>query len=131
MSGTLRVLIVEDDLLSQKLFRFVLGGRGHEVLTASTVGEGLARVGEFSPELVVCDLKLPGGGGETFLQQFRQLPGMELVPVVAVTAQAMRGDRERVLELGFDGYLAKPIDTRTFGPELEAVALRAGAVLAH
>ncbi len=125
MSGALRILVVEDDPLSQKLCRFVLGARGHEVRTAATVSEGLVCAGDFSPELVVCDLKLPGGGGETFLREFRQLPGMERVPVVAATAQAMRGDRERVLEAGFDGYFSKPIDTRTFGPELEAVALRA------
>lgn len=131
MSGALRILVVEDDPLSQKLCRLVLGGRGHEVRTAPTVGEGLACVGAFRPDLVVCDLKLPGGGGETFLRDFRRMPGMERVPVIAVTAQAMRGDRERVLETGFDEYIAKPIDTRTFGPEVEAVALRAVPVRPH
>lgn len=66
------------------------------------------------------DIGLPGGGGELLLREIRQDPRLADLPVIAVTAQALPGDRERLLGAGFDGYFSKPIDTRTFGGEIEA-----------
>lgn len=121
-----RILLVEDNPLNRTLAREVLRRRGHEVLEAADVPEGRLRLAAAVPDLVLLDIQVPGGGGETLLSEIRREPRFSDVPVVAVTAFAMRGDRERFLALGFDGYLEKPIDTRKFGPDVEAFLGRRG-----
>jgi two-component system cell cycle response regulator len=69
---------------------------------------------------VLLDVQIPGGGGELVLHELRALASWSTLPVIAVTALAMGGDRERLLAAGFDGYLSKPIDTRTFGSVIES-----------
>jgi CheY-like chemotaxis protein len=121
-----RILVIEDNPLSRRLARDILLHRGHQVFEAADVEEGLALLERFDPDLVVTDLQVPGGGGERVLQTIRADPSLASLPVVVVTASAMRGDRERLLALGFDGYLSKPIDTRAFGSAIEAFLVRKG-----
>jgi len=108
-----RILIVEDSPDNMKLFRTILGLKGHEV-TGLSGGEGLLDAIESgSPDLVLMDIQLPGKDGFMLLQEIRQSP-LAAVRVIALTAHAMTGDRERALDAGFDGYITKPIDIRNF-----------------
>lgn len=117
------ILIVEDSPDNMKLFRALLTLRGHQV-TGLSGGEGLLEViGRSAPDLVLMDIQLPGKDGFALLEEIRASPHRGL-RVVALTAHAMSGDRERALEAGFDGYITKPIDIRSF-PELVRQALEA------
>ena len=108
-----RILVVEDSPDNMKLFRTVLTLKGYEV-TGLPGGEGLLETIErTTPELVLMDIQLPGQDGFALLREIRQSP-FSAVRVVALTAHAMTGDRERALEAGFDGYITKPIDIRNF-----------------
>lgn len=111
--GVARILIVEDSPDNMKLFRSLLTLKGHEV-TGLSGGEGLLdTIASVSPELVLMDIQLPGKDGFALLQEIRQSPYQHL-QVLALTAHAMTGDRERALEAGFDGYITKPIEIRNF-----------------
>ena len=114
-----RILVVEDNALNLQLVRDILEYRGHEIESATTVQEARDQLRSRRPDLVLLDIQLSGGGGETLLREIRGNVDLAGLPVVAVTAFAMEGDRERLLGAGFDGYLSKPIDTRTFGPAVE------------
>jgi len=113
-----RILIVEDSPDNMKLFRTILGLKGHEV-TGLSGGEGLLDAIESgSPDLVLMDIQLPGKDGFMLLQEIRQSP-LAAVRVIALTAHAMTGDRERALDAGFDGYITKPIDIRNFPNQVQ------------
>jgi len=115
-----KILIVEDSPDNMKLFRTILGLKGH-VVTGLSGGEGLLQTIEReAPDLVLMDIQLPGKDGFALLQEIRA--SAAAVRVVALTAHAMSGDRERALQAGFDGYITKPIDIRTF-PEQVSRAL--------
>ncbi|MGH7525912.1 MAG: response regulator [Gemmatimonadales bacterium] len=121
-----KILIVEDSPDNMKLFRTLLTLRGHAV-TGLSGGEGLLEgIGRAEPELVLMDIQLPGKDGFALLQEIRQSPHREL-RVLALTAHAMSGDRERALQAGFDGYITKPIDIRSF-PEMVQRALSGESV---
>ena len=108
-----KILVVEDSPDNMKLFRTVLTLKGHEV-TGLPGGEGLLETIErTTPDLVLMDIQLPGQDGFALLREIRQSP-FSALRVVALTAHAMTGDRERALEAGFDGYITKPIDIRNF-----------------
>jgi len=113
-----RILIVEDSPDNMKLFRTILGLKGHEV-TGLSGGEGLLDAIESgSPDLVLMDIQLPGKDGFMLLQEIRQ-SSFAAVRVIALTAHAMTGDRERALDAGFDGYITKPIDIRNFPNQVQ------------
>jgi CheY-like chemotaxis protein len=115
------VVVVEDNVRSRRLVRDLLELSGFAVVEAETAEEGLEAVRMAPPVLVLLDIQLPGMDGEAALRALRADPSTASIPVVAVTAYAMRGDEERLLGAGFDAYLAKPIDTRAFVPALLAV----------
>jgi two-component system cell cycle response regulator DivK len=108
--GGHQILVVEDNEKNMKLLRDVLRATGHEVLEASTGERALALAREQSPDLVLMDIQLPDMNGVEALAQLRSDPRTASLPVLAVTAQAMKGDRERFIGEGFDAYLSKPID---------------------
>jgi len=113
-----RILIVEDSPDNMKLFRTILGLKGHEV-TGLSGGEGLLdTIEQGSPDLVLMDIQLPGKDGFMLLQEIRESP-LAGVRVIALTAHAMTGDRERALDAGFDGYITKPIDIRSFPDQVQ------------
>jgi CheY-like chemotaxis protein len=109
-----KILLVEDTPANRALATKLLHAAGHEVLSAETAAAGIALVRERSPDLVLMDLGLPDMDGSDALSAIRADPDIAGVRVVAFTAHAMVGDRERALAGGFDGYLSKPIDFATF-----------------
>ena len=119
-SGRARILVVEDNPLNRLLLHDILELRGHEVIEAANVDEALPLLDSAHLDLVLLDVQIPGGGGEAVVKEVRRRADLAHLPIVAVTSLAMPGDRERLLGSGFQGYLSKPIDTRTFGPTVES-----------
>jgi signal transduction histidine kinase len=115
----LRILVVEDDPYSERLVRQALEHRGHQVLQASSLMEAKAAL-EKEPALILTGISLPGGMGELFLEEVRRHPVLHDVPVLALTALAMQGERERLLAAGFDGYLSKPVAFRDLVHQVES-----------
>jgi two-component system cell cycle response regulator DivK len=107
-----RILVVEDNALNMKLFRDVLVATGYRTLEATTGGEAVELATEHAPDLVLMDIQLPDLGGVQALGRLRANERTAAIPVLALTAQAMDGDRERFLAAGFDGYLSKPVNVR-------------------
>lgn len=114
-----RVLLVEDNETNRQLMEYLLTRFGHAVTVAVDGAEGLAVLRRERPDVVVCDIEMPRLDGMALAQAVRADPALAGVPLLAVTSYAMLGDRERVLDAGFDGYLAKPIDPERFVPWLE------------
>ncbi|TPV92870.1 MAG: response regulator [Myxococcales bacterium FL481] len=112
-----QILLVEDNHHNRELFKATLRHYGHEVLVACDGEMGLAMVHEQRPDLVVLDLSLPKIDGWTVARRIREDNDARVaaLPILALTAHAMRGDRERALEAGCDDYLAKPVSPRELG----------------
>jgi CheY-like chemotaxis protein len=104
------ILIVEDNEKNMKLVRDVLTARGYRTLEATSGEEAIEIAVSADPALVLLDVRLPGIDGVETLGRLRRDESTASIPVVALTAQAMHGDRERFLGAGFDGYVAKPVD---------------------
>jgi len=120
------VLIVEDNEQNMELASYLLEEAGFEVRKAGDAAEARrALAGGERPDIVLMDMNLAGVDGLAIVGELRRNPTNAALPVLALTAHAMRGDRERFLEGGCDGYLAKPIDVKTFVRDVEA-ALREG-----
>ena len=113
MSGG-RVLVVEDNEKNMKLFRDVLESAGFDTLAATTGGQAVEVASEQVPDLVLMDIQLPDFDGVEALGRLRADERTASMPVLALTAQAMEGDRERFLAAGFDGYVSKPVDIAEF-----------------
>jgi CheY-like chemotaxis protein len=113
-----RILILEDDIASLALVQYLLEAAGFRTVAAGDGAQG-ARIALSDPvDLILCDLQVPYLNGYEVLGRLRSDPAWPPVPVIAVTASSMIGDRERVLAAGFDGYISKPIDPQTFVGEL-------------
>jgi CheY-like chemotaxis protein len=113
------VLVVDDNVTNLKLIEYLLQANGYEVITAVDAESALDAVARFHPRLVLMDLQLPGTDGLTLTRVLKHDPTTAHIVVLAVTAYAMKGDEERALAAGCDGYLSKPIDTRAL-PKLVA-----------
>jgi two-component system cell cycle response regulator DivK len=109
-----KILVVDDDPFNLKLAVTVLTQAGHEVLSASGGEVGVALALESAPELVLMDVQMPGMDGVVALKRLRADARTASLKVAALTALAMKGDRERLLQQGFDGYLEKPIRYKEF-----------------
>lgn len=105
-----RVLVVEDNDKNMKLIRDVLQATGYDTVEASTGDDAVKLAVSQAPALVLMDVQLPGIDGVEALARLRDDERTASIPVLALTAQAMHGDRERFLAAGFDGYLSKPVD---------------------
>jgi two-component system cell cycle response regulator len=114
-----RILVIEDNPTNLELMTYLLKAFGHEVLTAMDGDEGLQAVRRMSPDLIVCDVQLPKVGGFEVAAQLKAHPALHSIPLIAVTALAMVGDRDKLLAGGFDGYISKPIDPEKFVPDVE------------
>ena len=108
------ILIVEDNALNLELATDLLTGAGYHVGRAESAEEGLRQAQADPPTLILMDLRLPGIDGYAALRQLRKDARTAHIGVVALTAQAMKGDEQAALEAGFDAYISKPVDTRTF-----------------
>jgi two-component system cell cycle response regulator DivK len=109
-----RVLVVEDNEKNMKLFRDVLLATGYRTLEATTGEQAVELAAEHAPDLVLMDIQLPDIDGVEALSQLRADERTAAIPVLAVTAQAMQGDRERFLAAGFDDYISKPVNIVEF-----------------
>lgn len=114
--GSEPILVVEDNEQNMELATFLLEEGGYAVARASTLDEARAFLRTHTPRLVLLDMNVAGADGLTLVAEWRRLP--VAFPIVALTAHAMRGDRERFLAGGCDGYISKPINTRTFLEEV-------------
>jgi CheY-like chemotaxis protein len=108
------ILIVDDNVMNLKLIRVLLAGEGYDVRTAGDAAEALAVLRTFTPRMILMDIQLPGVDGLELTRRLKAAPETRNVIVLALTAYAMKGDAQRMLEAGCDGYIAKPIDTREF-----------------
>jgi len=108
------VLIVDDTPVNLKLVRVLLTRQGFDVRTAISAEEALEIVQSFHPRLVLADIQLPGMDGLEMTRRIKADPATRDTIVLALTAFAMKGDEQRAFEAGCDGYITKPIDTRTF-----------------
>lgn len=123
-----RILIIEDNPANIELMSFLLGAYGHTPLSAADGPRGVAAARSERPDLIACDVNLPGMDGFAVLAALKTEPQLAGVPILAVTALVMAGDREKVLAAGFDGYISKPIEPESFVAELEAFLAAAPAV---
>lgn len=108
------VLVVEDNVDNMTLAVFLLESEGYTVLSAVTAEVGLTVAHEHHPDLILMDIQLPGMDGLEATALLKSNPATRDIPVIALTALAMRGDEERILAAGCDGYIAKPMSYQTF-----------------
>ena len=113
-------LIVDDNEKNRRLARDVLGFSGFRTLDAGTGGDAIGLATEHRPDVILMDIRLPDMDGTEALRQLREQAVTARIPVVALTSFAMKGDRERLLGEGFDGYLEKPISVRVFGEQVRS-----------
>jgi CheY-like chemotaxis protein len=115
-----RILVIEDNADNLELMVYLLEAFGHAVTAAVDGAGGLAAAASERPEVILCDLHLPGIDGYEVCRRLKADPALRRIPLLAVTASAMAGDRDRGLATGFDGYIAKPIDPERFVTEVES-----------
>jgi len=123
---TVRVLIIEDNLSNLELMTYLLKASGHEIVQAENGRLGLDAAASGRFDVILCDVHLPDISGEEIAQLMKDIPREARPPLIAVTALAMLGDRERLLAAGFDGYIAKPIEPGSLAHQVEA-AVTAGS----
>ena len=121
------ILVVEDNPGNQLLTSSVLVRAGYEVELAESSVEALEHIAARLPDLILMDVQLPGMDGLSLTKALKSARETAGIPIVALTAHAMSGDREDALAAGCVGYIAKPIDTRTFGDEVRGFLLTANA----
>ena len=115
------VLIVEDNPRNMKLVRDLLDHAGYRTLGVSSAEEGIELARSRRPDLVLMDVQLPGMDGVEALARLRAEPDVGEMPIVALTAFAMKDDRERFLAAGFDEYIEKPLNVREFPEQVSAI----------
>lgn len=125
--GPKPILIVDDTPQNLKLARVLLTSHGYEVLTAVDAEQALLLVAQTPPRLILMDLQLPGMDGFELTRKLKRDPATRQIVIVALTAYAMKGDAARAYDAGCDGYIAKPIDTRTLPGVIEGYLAQAAA----
>ncbi len=116
-----KALIAEDNAVNRELLRELLEIRGYAVMEACNGEEALDQIAKIQPDILLLDLSMPVLDGFGTIARIRKDPSFRSLPVLAVTAYAMQGDREKILTSGFDGYLSKPINPAALQQELERV----------
>lgn len=106
------VMVVEDNEKNRKLMRVILKAKGYNVLEASTGEEALSVLKNQKPDIILMDIQLPGMDGITLVKLIKENPTMNDIPVIAVTAYAMKGDEQKILDSGCNAYISKPINTQ-------------------
>ncbi|MCC7081393.1 MAG: response regulator [Burkholderiales bacterium] len=119
------ILIIEDNAMNMKLVRDVLRVKGYDTLEAATAEDGLRIARERHPDLILMDIQLPGMNGVDAIKLLRADPAVANTRVVAITASVMQHDTQRIMRAGFDGFIEKPINLRTFLATVRQ-AMRAG-----
>jgi CheY-like chemotaxis protein len=117
-----KVLVVEDNDMNMQLVEYLLEEGGYEIVKASSGEEALSITRDSAspaPDIILMDIHLPGMDGLSVVREIKSDERMRGVPILALTAHAMRGDKDRFLEAGCDGYISKPIDVKTFLSSIE------------
>jgi CheY-like chemotaxis protein len=119
-SAKVAILVVDDNAMNLKLVEYILAAQGYDVQTALDADAALASVAARRPRLILMDLQLPGIDGFELTRRLKADPETADIVIVAVSAYAMKGDAERALSAGCDGYIPKPLDTRALPVKIEA-----------
>lgn len=114
-----RILVIEDQELNRKVVRIVLQSKGYIVVEATDAVEALASLEDAIPQLILMDIALPGQSGEDLTKRIKANLAWVNIPIIALTAAAMSGDKERILKAGCDDYLSKPIDIKVLVERVE------------
>ena len=114
-----RILVIEDQELNRKVVRIVLQSKGYTVVEATDAVEAIASLEDTMPQLILMDIALPGQSGEELARRIKANLAWVNIPIIALTAAAMSGDRERILKSGCDDYLSKPIDIKVLIERVE------------
>ncbi|HVT45014.1 MAG TPA: response regulator [Thermoanaerobaculia bacterium] len=114
-----KILVVEDNEMNMQLVEYLLEEGGFAILKATSGEEALRVASDETPDLILMDIHLPGMDGLTVVREMKVDERTRTIPILALTAHAMRGDRDRFLDAGCDGYISKPIDVKTFISSLE------------
>ncbi len=120
MAGSKTVLHIEDNFDNRLLVRRLLQADGFEVMEAENAHQALEALKAIIPDLILMDINMPDIDGYTLTLQIKSTPTLQNIPIVAITANVMRGDREKVFKAGCDGYIEKPIDVDRFVEQLSA-----------
>ena len=121
----IHILYIEDDPSNRLLVRRILEAEGYAITEAVSGLEGLEIATQMKPDLILLDINLPEMDGYDLAKRFREMPGLRQVPILALTANVMKGDRERSLEAGCDGYIQKPIDVDRLPDQVRAALQKA------
>ena len=113
------IFYIEDNIDNRTLIRRILTAEGYKVVEAGNAREALETLKSLHPDMILMDINMPEVDGYTLTAQIRGIEGFESMPIVALTANVMRGDRERSLEAGCDGYIQKPIDIDLLPQQVE------------
>lgn len=124
MMGT-KILYIEDNADNRLLVRRILMAEDYEILEAGDGAAGITLAEKEQPNLILMDMNLPEINGYDLTRQLRKIPGLQKIPIIAMTANVMHGDREKALEAGCNGYIPKPIDVDALPRQIEQF-LRAG-----
>jgi two-component system cell cycle response regulator DivK len=119
MPNNSTILYVEDNVDNRTLVRRILVAEGYNLLEAVNATQALEILDNTKPDLILMDINMPDIDGYSLTAQIKGTPGFEATPIVALTANVMRGDRERSLEAGCDGYIQKPIDIDMLSEQIE------------
>ncbi len=118
------ILYVEDNTENRSLIRRVLNAEGYSVVEAMNAQEAIRRLEEGPVDLILMDINMPGVDGYTLTTQIKSIEAYANIPIIAVTANVMRGDREKSLAAGCDGYIQKPIDIDTLAQQIQRYLMR-------
>ena len=120
-----KILIIEDNPMNMELTTDLLKVSGYDVIQSDTAEQGIKLAQEQHPDLIIMDIGLPVMDGLSAVEILKKDEKTKDIPILALTSYAMKGDREKILEAGCEGYLAKPIDTRKFADEVKAILKKA------
>jgi two-component system cell cycle response regulator DivK len=114
MAAATKILYIEDNFENRVLVRRLLQANGFEIIEAENANQAVDMMREGLPDLILMDINLPEVDGYTLTGRLKSIPFLEQIPIIALTANVMKGDRERSLDAGCNGYIEKPIDVDTF-----------------
>ncbi len=115
-----RILVVEDNDMNMQLVEFLLDEGGYGIVKANSGEEAMTIARGEAVDLILMDIHLPGIDGLSVVRELKSDPRTRMIPILALTAHAMRGDKDRFLQAGCDGYISKPIDVKTFLSAIES-----------
>ncbi len=114
-----KILVVEDNEKNRKLIRVVMNSKGYEIVEADDSVSALEMLAQETPDIILMDIGLPGMDGLELTKKIKQDESTKDIPIIAVTAHAMHGDEEKILEAGCNGYISKPINVAEFPTAIE------------